>query len=50
VLTGAERALCDRIAALTQGDDVDLAEIRAIYDTVQDVRLRRGSARRGGFA
>jgi len=49
-LTGAKLALCARIAALTQGDDVDLAEIRAIYDTVQDVRLRSGSARRGGFA
>jgi hypothetical protein len=39
VLTGAQLVLCDRIAALTQGDDVDFAEIRAIYDTVEDVHL-----------
>jgi hypothetical protein len=38
-LTDAHLALCDRIAAVTQGDDVDLAEIRAIYDTVEDVHL-----------
>ena len=38
-LTGAQLVLCDRIAALTQGDDVDLAKICAIYDTVQDVHL-----------
>jgi hypothetical protein len=31
--------LCDQIAAAIQGEDVDLAEIRAIYDTVEDVRV-----------
>ena len=38
-LTGAHLALCDRIAAVTQGDDVDLAEVRAIYATTEDVHL-----------
>ena len=31
--------MCDRIADATQGDDVDLAEVRAIYDTTEDVHL-----------
>ena len=38
-LTDAHLALCDRIAAVTQSDDVDLTEIRAIYETVEDVHL-----------
>jgi hypothetical protein len=38
-LTDAHLEVCDRIAAVTQGDDVDLAEVRAIYDTVEDVHL-----------
>jgi hypothetical protein len=38
-LTDAHLEVCDRIAAVTQGDDVDPAEVRAIYDTVEDVHL-----------
>ena len=38
-LTDAHLVLCDRIAAVTQGVDVNLTEIRAIYDTVEDVHL-----------
>jgi hypothetical protein len=38
-LTARHLALCDQIAAAIQGEDVDLAEIRAIYDTVEDVRV-----------
>jgi hypothetical protein len=38
-LTAAHFALCDRIAAVTEGDDVDLAAVRALYDTVEDVHL-----------
>jgi hypothetical protein len=38
-LTDAHLEVCDRIAAVTEGDDVDLAEVRAIYETVEDVHL-----------
>jgi len=38
-ITEAGLALCDRIAAVTQGDDVDFAEVRALYDTIEDVHL-----------
>jgi hypothetical protein len=38
-LTEGDLAVCDRIAAVTGGDDVDLAEVRALHDTVEDVHL-----------
>ncbi|MGH7674407.1 MAG: transglutaminase domain-containing protein [Gemmatimonadales bacterium] len=31
--------VCDRIAAVTEGDAVDLSEVREIHDTVEDVHL-----------
>ena len=38
-LTPAHLVLCDRIATVIEGDDVDLAEVHAIYDTVEEVHL-----------
>ena len=38
-LTDAHLELCGRIAAVTQGDDVDLPEILALYETIEEVHL-----------
>lgn len=38
-LTPAHLEVCDRIAAIIEGDDVDLAQVRAIYERVEDVHL-----------
>src|SRR5262245_36882686 len=38
-ITSAHLVLCDRIAGVIQGYDVDLAEVRALYDTIDDVHL-----------
>ena len=38
-ITDAGLALCDRIASVTHANDVDLAEVRALYETIEDVHL-----------
>ncbi|MBI3634981.1 MAG: transglutaminase domain-containing protein [Candidatus Rokubacteria bacterium] len=39
VISDAEVALTDHIAAVTQGEEIDIAAVRALYESVDDVHL-----------